>query len=597
MISNNQTLSSFEQIDKVYFQFRQELITIIRLINSKLNFHSQTMFLSICYLDQIFSKPIIINSKQDYILYSMSCYLIASKYSENDPNIPDLSKYIKTLAEVTQYTYTLTIDELSKGELMALQYLDYKLNCFSIYHFVTYFFAHGIIFETEHNSIDKKRGVLKNTITINNQNKVYTKLLENIYIQSRELLDFIFEDQKYCIIGKDNVLGAIEILRKVIELNTLNEKKKDIFDHIYHIDQYINKQRLDSISKIIDKVYRIRTLKQQDDTSRPTGKGNENIKQIPEKDNHKIKTKAIQSPNKKIVLNLSKIKGATNYLSQQTKNNKLFTTNLFDSKQLSFKKRALSSNKDKDDKKTLVYVIKNKLTQNNYNKSQIPFNKEHQLDQFNIPADPLFQQYNTKPVKSIRIKKDLIANEQDEATSGNILANSTKNAIKGIQYGYPPNPKKEHQQQDILDMTKKIFEQSKRNKMDQRDNYYSSNDVNKYKIQSQTINDSLNQQPSYNTIIINNNININTFIQKKDTFDSKTHNSNEKENCEVTHNKFNQYQTSSFSIKSKGTGVNGKQNYFGTYFDYDNDSIINHNRQGDLFNSSEIKKIYNDYLV
>ena len=70
-------------------------------------------------------------------------------------------------------------DEIKKAEVKCMKALAYKLNYYSIYHFLVFFFAHGIIFEEDLGIIHSQESKLKIT--------------EKVYSFARELLDIILE--------------------------------------------------------------------------------------------------------------------------------------------------------------------------------------------------------------------------------------------------------------------------------------------------------------------------------------------------------------------------------------------------------------------
>ena len=126
--------------------------------------------------------------------------------------------------------------------------LKYKLTYYSIYHFFVFFFTHGIVFK----------------ITLQNS-KLYEKfsekiLLEQIYIQSREILDWLIESEEYFeyYFGKDNHIIVVEVILWSIE-HILGIKVKDnenIFKLIYNIN--INDEKHKKIREIIEKLYKLK---------------------------------------------------------------------------------------------------------------------------------------------------------------------------------------------------------------------------------------------------------------------------------------------------------------------------------------------------
>ena len=102
------------------------------------------------------------------------------------------------------------------AEVVVVKLLKYKLNYYTIYHYLIFFFTHGIIF--------------KKTIENSKIYKKYSerKILEKIYIQAREMLDGIIDSEKYydLYFGKDNYIVVIEILLWSIE-HVMNIKLKE----------------------------------------------------------------------------------------------------------------------------------------------------------------------------------------------------------------------------------------------------------------------------------------------------------------------------------------------------------------------------------
>ena len=103
--------------NRFYFARRKDLKNLMKLINSHLDNNSQTLFLTIYYMDFIFthkdlekvffshfSSWNIYDSYNDiqmsnYVLLSLTCLIIASKFNENDPHVTTISSFIRLLYE------------------------------------------------------------------------------------------------------------------------------------------------------------------------------------------------------------------------------------------------------------------------------------------------------------------------------------------------------------------------------------------------------------------------------------------------------------------------------------------------------------------
>ena len=89
--------TSYSNINQKYLLTRASLFSLIQNIAYKMNFRSNTYFLSFYYLDLIFLNNKIPSIYHDnYELLGLSCLLLAAKYLENDPTVPHLPKFIET---------------------------------------------------------------------------------------------------------------------------------------------------------------------------------------------------------------------------------------------------------------------------------------------------------------------------------------------------------------------------------------------------------------------------------------------------------------------------------------------------------------------
>ena len=215
-------------INKLYFENRKEIKNIIKNVNTCLDNNSSTYFLSLYYMDLIFEnysiEEIMIDNfnismdnaykLNNYVLLSLACLVIASKFNEKDPHVPDLNSFIRVYNKNSKFYYILSINELMKAEVNVLKILKYKLNYYSLYQFVIFFFANGILFEKNFQDSELAQKF----------NYTEKKILEKIYVKSREILDLIIDDYEiYYLLfnGKENYITAIEILIWSIE-NVLN---------------------------------------------------------------------------------------------------------------------------------------------------------------------------------------------------------------------------------------------------------------------------------------------------------------------------------------------------------------------------------------
>ena len=264
-----------------YFNRRKELKNLMKSVNSHIDNNSQTLFLALYYMDIIFTHKELesvffshfytwrsYGSFNDfqmnyYVLLSLACLIVASKFNENDPHVPTISSYIRLLYEYSKKKYIFNLDSLYMAEVVVVKLLKYKLNYYTIYHYLIYFFTHGIVF--------------KRTIEGSEIFKKYSerKILEKIYIQAREILDGIINTEKYfdLYFGKDNYIIVIEILLWSIEhIMSIKLKEEDnIFKLVFNLN--VEEKTHKEMYQIIEEIYK--------NTKKKNNFGNKSTRGIP----------------------------------------------------------------------------------------------------------------------------------------------------------------------------------------------------------------------------------------------------------------------------------------------------------------------------
>ena len=276
MISSNSLIplnsyNSSKNKTKIYFEKRKEIKTLLKNMNTSLDNNSSTYFLALLYTDLIFqnysleeifltnntiSRYNLSSSSQKIfpvkqcLLIAVCCLIVASKFNEKDPHVPDLNSFIRIYNQNSKFYFIFSLDELRDTEVKILKLLKYKLNFYSLYQFITFFFANGILFQknlSQSNIIKKYKYSEK-------------KILERIYVKSREILDMMIDEyDKYYLLfnGKDNYITAIEILlwaiEQVLDIKIINEKYAYLFPKVYNIDIDFNKH--EEIYSVINEIY------------------------------------------------------------------------------------------------------------------------------------------------------------------------------------------------------------------------------------------------------------------------------------------------------------------------------------------------------
>jgi len=349
MINNNQKLDEQNfSINTLYIKNRKSIIEIIKLINNALYNSSQTFFLCLYYMDLIFNNnnfdkifklfyedkeddlTIEIN-KYDILMISLSCLIIATKYNENDPNVPNIISFINLCSYYSYNKFNYKVSDITRAEVIVLKFLEYKLNYFTIYHYFSFFFTHGFLFE----NIFEKEIIKKN-------NYKKDELLEKIYILSREIMNKFVEDNDNIIyiLGNNIYYSSIQILiwstEHILNISFLElfKEEKNIFTLLYKIDLEDNKENNEKIKNKIQNIY--------DDIQKKGKKRNDNnysnIEQFntENKDNKDNKENYLQNSNSKKINNNININNQNNnlliscdnYYLQKYKNNNYLTKNL-----------------------------------------------------------------------------------------------------------------------------------------------------------------------------------------------------------------------------------------------------------------------------
>ena len=257
LIRLNELHSSIFNIrrNRIYLEKRREIKTLLKNMNTNLDNNSSTYFLALLYTDLIFQnyslEEIFLNTNninrynpsssssrnvfpiKQCLLIAVCCLVIASKFNEKDPHVPDLNSFIRIYNQNSKFYFIFSLEELRETEVIILKLLKYKLNYYSLYQFITFFFANGILFEKNIKQINA-----------NKKNKnLEKKILEKIYVKSREIVDIIIDDyEKYFMLfnGKENYITAIEILLWSIEyaldIKVYDEDNYCYFPNVYNIN-------------------------------------------------------------------------------------------------------------------------------------------------------------------------------------------------------------------------------------------------------------------------------------------------------------------------------------------------------------------------
>ena len=200
---------------KDYLQIRNSLINMLKKISDKLGFKSQTYFLSIYYMDIIITENNEIIIFHNYTSLALACLVIASKYCENDPNVPELPYFIRIYNSIVENKHSIAISDLIYNEVKICKILKYNLHYYTIYDYNSFLFGHGILKLDQLKEIKREKDL---------PFSIYAKkILEKIYKKSRSYLDIIMT-KKVCF-KYSSLLISIYIMQRSVESIIISESK------------------------------------------------------------------------------------------------------------------------------------------------------------------------------------------------------------------------------------------------------------------------------------------------------------------------------------------------------------------------------------
>ena len=276
--------TSYSDINQKYLSQRESSFYIIHKVSNKMNFKSNTYFLSIYFLDVVFLKNKIPSIyKDNYELLGLTCLVLAAKHLENDPSVPHLQYFVNVYNYIIMknfqnsqssnlYQYQkISFDELMLSEVIVIKMLNFKMNYFTIYDFNSFFFGHGILkieqltdicdeFSSRMNEKSNENDIDDDELNHINPSMV-KKILEKIYKKSRFYLDNVVKNE-ICL-KYDSFLISIYIMYKSVEYIILKEnkilgaKKKQEQYYIEKKEEKLKKKTLKCFKEIMNDIYNI----------------------------------------------------------------------------------------------------------------------------------------------------------------------------------------------------------------------------------------------------------------------------------------------------------------------------------------------------
>ncbi len=326
---------------KFNIDLRNSLVKNIFILSKKLKFKTLTIFKAINYFDLLLNSfsP---KDERDYMKIALICFIISSKFWENELLIPNIIFFIRNFSEIINNKYFFSFNEIRLFEIECLKILNYNLNTCNKYDFLYFYFTQGIVYYENNKNIINK--------------------IEKIYLIIRNLI----EEISISNIEIEYYSKSYLIIKYIIKC--LIEKYFNSAQANYFINKYKNEELLDNkIKKKLDLLL--------------NNKKNNRRKKISEivflKKSNEIKLKRIFSDE-----NLYK----RNYLKEEEKKEIIKETKKYKNNNL-LQKKSSSKNKIsiKIEQNYIIKLIKNK-NQKKFNKVQSKISKSHKNINFHISS-------------------------------------------------------------------------------------------------------------------------------------------------------------------------------------------------------------------
>lgn len=210
--SFNKLIKKAQKKINLYFSKRKKLINIIKDVHIFLNFNKDTFYSAVYYLDIICNKLIesedINFENYDFKSLAISCLILSSKFTDNDPNIPNIKLYLYEKNSNNSNIKTSDIFKIKEFEIDSLIRLCYKLNYSNLFSYLKVFYCNGFIFN---NDIEffKRISKFNDSNKINNQendinNKFYS-YIEFAYKKCDQLIYLIVNDENFLCNNYDKI--------------------------------------------------------------------------------------------------------------------------------------------------------------------------------------------------------------------------------------------------------------------------------------------------------------------------------------------------------------------------------------------------------
>jgi hypothetical protein len=214
-------------VNSEYLNRRAKVVDYLRRLSKSFILSEKTFNMALHYLDVILVNNIS-GRKLKFDITAIGCLLLAVKFVENDPSIPNYADFMNPKKEY------YTKEEISNSEKLCLKILECSLDVVSSYDILMFFLVSGVV-----NSSPGKEDILVTDIKLENE---FAIEIDKFYALSRQILDYFNEDVRSLDFSKAEVALASLLLAAERTGRKIEKKVKQNLEKIYNIsvESFVN---------------------------------------------------------------------------------------------------------------------------------------------------------------------------------------------------------------------------------------------------------------------------------------------------------------------------------------------------------------------
>ena len=119
---SNYSIRAINLNTSTFYLSRTDIVKIIFRVNGSFRYKSLTAHKAITYFDYIMHNNNI--EKNNIPLIALCCYILSAKFCENDPTIPEESKFIEVFTKFSNFQYNFTVNDVYKWKVFCSKKLN-----------------------------------------------------------------------------------------------------------------------------------------------------------------------------------------------------------------------------------------------------------------------------------------------------------------------------------------------------------------------------------------------------------------------------------------------------------------------------------------